>query len=172
MSTNFTSLDKKNHAWIRPSARQRHTAVWTGTEMIVWGGRASGSNPLCYFNTGGRYNPATNTWSATNTTGAPLPRSSHTAVWTGTEMIVWSGLNLKDPGRRPASEKFHNDGGRYNPATNTWVATTTTGAPSGRQRHTAVWTGTKMIVGVDTIIWMRKTRLTITSMMEDSTTQQ
>ena len=33
-----------------PSARGRHTAIWTGSEMIVWGGRARAP-----FNTGGRY---------------------------------------------------------------------------------------------------------------------
>src|SRR3954453_5496312 len=32
-------------------------------------------------------------------------------------------------------------GGRYNPLTDTWTATTTTNAPSGRYDHTAVWIG-------------------------------
>jgi hypothetical protein len=36
------------------SARRYHSAVWTGTEMIVWGGSTFGF----YLNTGGRYNPA------------------------------------------------------------------------------------------------------------------
>src|SRR5439155_20741748 len=48
-----------------PSARDLHTAVWTGSEMIVWGG--SNSN---YLNTGGRYNPSTDSWTATSTTNA------------------------------------------------------------------------------------------------------
>jgi len=75
-----------------PDGRELHTAVWTGGEMIVWGGYASGS-----LNTGGRYDPATNTWTATGTTNAPSGRQSHTAIWTGSEMIVWGGLgNLGD----------------------------------------------------------------------------
>src|SRR5438477_1698558 len=65
-----------------PTARYGHTAVWTGSEMILWGG---GSN------TGGRYNPSTDSWTATSTTNAPTARSPHTAVWTGSEMIVWGG---------------------------------------------------------------------------------
>ena len=69
-----------------PSARPLHTAVWTGSEMIVWGG-LDGS----YLNTGGRYNPATDNWTATSTTDAPAARDRHTAVWTGSEMIVWGG---------------------------------------------------------------------------------
>src|SRR5438093_5351323 len=34
-----------------------------------------------------------NTWTATGTTNAPDARDSHTAVWTGSEMIVWGGSN-------------------------------------------------------------------------------
>ena len=70
-----------------PSARDDHTAVWTGSEMIVWGGVMTCS----YLNTGGRYNPSTDSWTATSTTNAPAGRDDHTAVWTGSEMIVWGG---------------------------------------------------------------------------------
>src|SRR5437762_8890389 len=72
-----------------PTARDSHTAVWTGSEMIVWGGRSTGG----YLNTGGRYNPSTDSWVATTTTGAPAARYLHTAVWTGSEMIVWGGFD-------------------------------------------------------------------------------
>src|SRR6266566_131007 len=121
-----------------PAARELHTAVWTGSEMIVWGGASSGS----VLNTGGRYNPGTDSWTATSTTSAPAGRQHHTAEWTGTEMIVWGGLG---------SEGDLNTGGRYNPGTDSWTATSTTGAPAGREVHTAVWTGSEMIVwgGVD-----------------------
>jgi hypothetical protein len=112
-----------------PSAREQHTAVWTGSEMIVWG--ATGDS------TGGRYNPSTDSWTATSTTNAPGQRSYHTAVWTGSEMIVWGGS---------APGTLLNTGGRYNPITDTWTATTTTGAPAERYLHTAVWTGNAMMV--------------------------
>src|SRR5438067_7410575 len=70
-----------------PAARSAHTAVWTGSEMIVWGG--SNGTPL---NTGGRYNPSTDTWTPTSIgVNTPVGRYSHTAVWTGSEMIVWGG---------------------------------------------------------------------------------
>ena len=46
-----------------------------------------------YLNTGGRYNPSTDSWTATSTTGAPAARTYHTAVWTGSEMIVWGGAD-------------------------------------------------------------------------------
>jgi hypothetical protein len=56
--------------------------------MIVWGGDDR-TNPL---NTGGQYDPVGNSWTATAaTTGTPAARSDHTAVWTGSKMIVWGG---------------------------------------------------------------------------------
>src|SRR4029077_14645707 len=121
-----------------PEARESHTAVWTGSEMIVWGGFDKSN--FVDFNTGGRYNPNTNSWTATSTNNVPDARENHTAVWTGSEMIVWGGFG---------DEFFEdlNTGGRYNPNTNSWTATSTTAAPDARQDHTAVWTGTEMIVG-------------------------
>ena len=117
-----------------PDPRWEHTAVWTGTEMIVWGG--ANQNGYVYLNTGGRYNPSTDSWVVTTTIGAPDPRAFQTAVWTGTEMIVWAGYG----------GNYFNTGGKYNPSTDTWISTTTTGAPGTRAVHTAVWTGTEMIV--------------------------
>src|SRR5207302_666642 len=88
------------------------------------------------FNTGGRYHPSTDTWTATGTTDAPAGRSDHTAVWTGSEMIIWGGAN--DSG-------ILNTGGRYNPDTDSWTGTSIAG-PSARADHAAVWTGSQMIV--------------------------
>src|SRR5436190_24398517 len=102
--------------------------------MIVWGGNDSGGST----NTGGRYNPLTNTWTATSTTSAPTARYGHTAVWTGSEMIVCGGTD--------GAGTYFNTGGRYNPLTNTWTATSTTNAPAARAFHSAVWTGSEMIV--------------------------
>ena len=118
-----------------PSTRCSHTAVWTGSEMIVWGG-SNGAYPL---NDGGRYNPTANSWTALPSTGAPSARRYHTAVWTGTEMIVWGGYN-------DDNYTYFNDGGRYNPTANTWTALPTINAPVARCNHTAVWTGSEMIV--------------------------
>ena len=73
-----------------PTARYFHTALWTGSEMIVWGG----DNYASVFNDGGRYNPATGSWAAVTTAGAPAARFSHTAVWTGSEMIVFGGSGI------------------------------------------------------------------------------
>ncbi len=38
---------------------------------------------------------ANDTWTSTGGENAPDVRSSHTAVWTGSEMIVWGGYNIQ-----------------------------------------------------------------------------
>lgn len=139
-------------AWIAlttnnaPAPRSSHTAVWTGTEMIVWGGLGDGGS----LGDGGRYNPTTDTWTALSTNNAPFMRYGHAAVWTGTEMVVWGG-------RGDGTQIYNvydtfNDGGRYNPVTDTWTAISTDNAPTRRTSHAAVWTGAEMIIwgGYDT----------------------
>ena len=119
-----------------PAARDGHTAVWTGSEMIVWGGDFYDGS-YHYLNTGGRYNPSTDSWTTTSTTSAPTGRYAYTAVWTGREMIVWGGLD---------GSNYLNTGGRYNPNVDSWTATNLANAPTVRGFHTAVWTGSEMIV--------------------------
>ena len=97
-------------------------------EKVVWGGNVDGS--------GGRYDPATDTWRSMSTAGAPIGRWDASVVWTGNEMIIWGGTF---PGMTL------NDGGRYNPSTDTWTALPAV-ALAPRAFHAAVWTGTDMIV--------------------------
>ena len=122
------------------SGRQNHTAVWTGTEMIIWGGEILDNGYYYYYNSGGRYSPATNTWRATSTgTNDPDARSYHTAVWTGLEMIVWGGYQ--------AYIGYKDTGGRYNPLSDSWTPTSRIATtPSERVEHSAAWTGGEMIV--------------------------
>jgi N-acetylneuraminic acid mutarotase len=122
-----------------PYGEQYHTAIWTGDEMIIWGG----GNTDPYYNTGGRYNPTTDTWIPTST-GANVPegRQNHTAVWTGSKMIIWGGWSYESWGTGTGI----NTGGVYDPLSDSWTPTSTINAPSGRDRHTAVWTGSEMII--------------------------
>jgi hypothetical protein len=63
-------------------------------------------------------------------------RSAAVSVWTGEELIIWSGGARRQP---------FDDGAAYDPRRDEWR----TIAPSpiqGRQSATAVWTGTEMIV--------------------------
>jgi len=106
-----------------------HTAVWAGSEMIVWGGLYYLMDP-----TGARYNPVTDLWTPTSKIGAPPAMAGHTAVWTGSEMIIsWStfaGIT----------------GARYSPVTDAWLPTTTIVAPFLNAGYTAIWTGSEMVV--------------------------
>src|SRR5207247_1900753 len=118
-----------------PPHSDLHTAVWTGIRMVVWGGENGFYNGI-YLNTGGRYIPSTDSWTLTSTTNVPAARRFHTAVWTGSKMVVWGGSN----------GGFLNTGGKYNLSTYSWTATSMTNAPAAREVHTAVWTGSEMIV--------------------------
>jgi len=73
-----------------PISRAGHTQVWTGAEMIVWGGW-DGQNTLY---TGAVYSPTLSTWTAITTDGAPASRTAHTAIWTGSKMIIWGGYTV------------------------------------------------------------------------------
>jgi hypothetical protein len=61
-----------------PTGRAYHTAVWIGSEMIVWGG-VFFDGSYHYLNTGGRYCAA-----APSSTPTPTPTSTPTATATGT----------------------------------------------------------------------------------------
>jgi len=118
-----------------PSPRSGHTTVWTGTQMIVWGGFDRNTGSL--FGDGARYDPATDAWTKISNAGAPSARSGHVAVWTGSKLIVWGGLDLNG---------YSNSGSIYDPSTDTWATMSSSAAPSVRAGHTAVWTGTEVIV--------------------------
>ena len=113
--------------------------------MLVWGGttvegRASQPVTVC-FNDGGRFDPATGQWKPIASSGAPAERASHTTVWTGEEMLVWSGANAKS--------ECLNTGGRYDPTTGRWRPLTVENAPAPRymmRTDNGIWTGQQFLV--------------------------
>lgn len=131
-----------------PSARWGHTGIWTGDtgnpatsyKMIVWGGQ----NGVIYLNSGAIYDPATNTWASTSLgPNCPSARtlSGVNGIWTGNtgnalssyKMIIWGGFD---------GANYFNDGGIYNPETNSWTLTSTgANCPSQRYKNVSVWTG-------------------------------
>jgi N-acetylneuraminic acid mutarotase len=134
-----------------PTARRAHTAVWTGDKMIVWGGYIGEGRQNTFLGTGGRYVPSQDRWSTMSTNSAPVARARHTAVWTGTEMLVWGGY-FELGTTKPPLRNYLRSGSSYRPEldlgplSQPWVALTTKGAPAARRAHTAVWTGQEMIV--------------------------
>ena len=81
--------------------------------MVIFGGSSGAGS---YFNNGSRYNATNNTWSGM----PPSPtddagRVGHTAVWTGSLMIVWGG---------DVGGTLDYRGGRYDPSANAWTLST------------------------------------------------
>jgi len=116
--------------------------VWTGTEMIVWGGMDRRGATLA---DGAAFDLATGTWRVI----APAPivgREWPQLAWTGTEMIIWGGAYSDGAIVDGAYVRTGlTDGAAYNPATNTWrllppapVDSTVYGS--------AVWTGEEVIL--------------------------
>jgi hypothetical protein len=119
-----------------PTLRDEKGAIWTGTEMIVYGiGNNEITNSAEFM--GGRYNPVTDSWATISSTEAPALPTGYIAVWTGTEIIIL-----------PAESNIHGSifGYRYNPVTNTWAEISSTDSPTPYGKLSAVWTGTEMIV--------------------------
>ena len=121
-----------------PTARSGHSTIWTGTKMMVWGGGTREG----LVNTGGIYDPAADSWSAIPMEGAPQPRNGHAAVWTGEEMVVWGGRTTGFQNLPVAL----NDGARYDPVANKWTAMEFEAGAKPRFGHSAIWTGTDMII--------------------------
>lgn len=107
------------------------SAVWTGREVLVWGGVDDTLRDL-----GAAFDPRADAWRTLSREGAPTPRAFHSAVWTGAEMIVWGG----------AWRGHQSDGARYDPVTDRWRPLPDAGRPAPRAFHRAVWTGTEMII--------------------------
>src|SRR6185369_9342250 len=105
--------------------------------MIVWGGFLS---PTETTRTGGRYDPATDTWSPTLLSPNVATRAFHQAVWTGSIMVVWGGVSSF------FTRSWPTVGERYDPVTDTWQQTTSSGAPVGREQFSAVWSGSEMVI--------------------------
>jgi len=118
------------------TARRRPTAVWTGSELIIWGGFI---NNYPGFGTGAKYSPTLNQWSPVSSIASPSRRQYYSATWTGERMCIWGGFPDGSP-------QACNDGGLYNPQSDSWAILATTNAPSPRASHSAVWTGTELLI--------------------------
>lgn len=120
---------------LSPTDREAAKALWTGNEVIIWGGRS----PSYDTSIGGKYDPISNTW-FTIAQSPIVERSSFAFHWTGDKIIVWGGDD--------ALGYYLNDGAFYNPSEDSWeiIDTTDPDTPSPRSAFASVWTGEKMIV--------------------------
>ena len=105
--TIYSALPMRISGTLAPSARIRHTAVWTGSKFLVWGGQQSGA----FLGDGAAYDPANDSWTAIPSSGAPVARANHVAVWTGTEMLIYGGED---------NTGAISSGAAFDPAKNKW----------------------------------------------------
>ncbi len=96
-----------------PELRGSDVRVWTGTELIVWGGNANGGEPPHHAD-GWAFDPTTSAWR--KLPPSPLsPRSWAAGVWTGSELVVWGGSDGRWPG-----EGLLGDGAAFDPSSDSW----------------------------------------------------
>lgn len=84
--------------------REGAASIWTGTELVVWGGTLGTQIPPH----GEVYHPATDAWTAMPR--SPLrARTGPVAVWTGTSVVFWGGQDAR-------TWNWTEDGAAFTPA--------------------------------------------------------
>jgi hypothetical protein len=126
-----------------PVSRTGGTALWDGTELLVFGGiggpnTESGPNPNLRTNLlarGVAYNPTMDSW---RWLPAPdVPRADAVYVWDGREVLMWGGYGL--------DRSIPSHGEAFDPATSTWSPLPASPLRA-RVWPMAVWTGREWIV--------------------------
>jgi Sporulation and spore germination len=94
------------------AGRDGAAAVWTGRQLLVWGGHGrlpgAGLRPL---RDGVAYDPAADRWQPIPTAPAGVQGTSAAAAWTGTRMLVWDG----------SSTHGRTTGALYDPVRDRWT---------------------------------------------------
>jgi hypothetical protein len=123
--------------------------VWTGDEVVVWGGGITRSDPDepesqrgLSVRDGYAYNPATNRWRTVP--AAPIGASGSIGVWTGEQVLVWGGTSTRNQG---AEHYAQTQGASWDPRTGDWTL-----IPAAPTKNipwydlTGAWTGRELVV--------------------------
>ncbi|MDQ2826724.1 MAG: hypothetical protein M3Y04_07180, partial [Actinomycetota bacterium] len=111
--------------------------VWTGRQLVVWGGRSCvggrcDDRSALSFADGAAFDARAGSWRAI-APGPLSPRSGAVAVWSGREVLVWGGTD----------EVPLSDGAAYDPVADRWRSLSPGPLVGDAQ---AVWSGAKMLV--------------------------
>jgi len=128
----YAAYNPRTNRWrpIAPGPAGPSVTVWTGRQVLMWGGGCCGGEESA---AGWAYDPWSNAWR--KLPAAPLSGRHATGVWTGWEMVVVGGT-------RHGVELT--DAAAYNPATRTWRKIASLPAP--RLQATLTWTGTEVLM--------------------------
>ncbi len=115
-------------------ARTRAASTAMGQAVFIWGGLDANDDAL---DTGAIYSPASDSWVwVVRGTGMPSPRSMATAVWTGSTVIVYGGVDA-------SGNNTQRDAAAYDPLKKTW---TSLGSSATRRAQSfGVWDGTRAV---------------------------
>jgi N-acetylneuraminic acid mutarotase len=131
-----------------PTQRAYHVSYYVGGEFFVWGGEdtaaVDGSVGLP-LNTGGIYDPATDTWQPMNTTNAPPGGAYYATATSDAYMFVFGGQTDPTPWIQVVPTVL-GTGYLYDYNQNSWKQVSTVNAPEPREYTAAVWTGSKFVV--------------------------
>ena len=123
-----------------PEIRNGAAQVWTGSELLIWGGY-TGFDELDVVANGHAFDATEMTWRPID--HAPIgPRAHMAFAWTGSELLIWGGWS----GRYgyEFAEEFFDDGAAYDPVSDSWRMLPQ--APIDARAPLSVWTGRQMLV--------------------------
>lgn len=127
--------------------KQDGGAVWTGQELLIWGGTtpvaAERFDGLMRRGDGLAYDPATHTWRRLPPPPSQLRPPSRPAVWTGHELLVVDA----DADHQVAGGGLR--GAAYDPMADRWRLLAPSPRLSGGELldRTILWAGTRLLVG-------------------------
>ena len=120
--------------------RQDHSLVWSGEEVLVWGGHDSNQHEP--FPDGAAYSPTTDSWRLLPENDLE-PRTRHSTVMVGEQMLVWGGFTPTHSGA-PGGH-LARDGALYDPESDSWEPIAQ--APLGRDSARGVVAGEHVVFG-------------------------
>ena len=125
-----------------PAAAYSAAAVWTGSEVLVYGGLGADGREVPPM----AFDPAAGSWRRLPAPPIRLRANTYGAqvAWTGDELFVWGG--------QPLTEQFTQDPTQpdvavaYSPAGNRWRTLPRAPVTSFRSEYAVVWTGSEVVV--------------------------
>lgn|GEM_PF-1628312 len=117
--------DPKQDSWRKSSPMPadypiNQTLAWTGTHVVLWGGKSSTAHLGCEGHVSVRhgylYHVAADQWQPMSP--SPLgPRCGHSITWTGSHIVIFGGTPSCDGNSLALS-----DGAIYDPLTDSWAS--------------------------------------------------
>jgi hypothetical protein len=124
-----------------PVPRSSYALAAEEGKLIVWGGWTLEQGPMADGAVLDLKRP--DAWKPMSMQGAPHRREMPVVAWTGQRLLIWGGGDAEDAG---APLEPRTDGALYDLKADRWTPMSRAGAPSGRFRPLALWTGRELLV--------------------------